>query len=120
MDAEEALAVGGLVQVLFGELDAVEAQRDQAADEVIVVAAQVDHAGAVLLGHLQDAADDGGVGRAPVVLALQGPEIDDVTVQDELVATDAAEHLEELAGLGVLGAEVEIRQDEGAEMDLGA
>ena len=69
-----------------------------------MIAAQVDDARPVFFGHLQDAADDGGVRRAPVVLALQRPEIDDVTVQDELVATDAAQDLEELAGLGVLGA----------------
>ena len=58
------------------------------------------------------------MGRGPVVPALQGPEVDDVAVEDELLAADAAEHVEQGTGLGVLGAEVEVRQEDGAERDL--
>ena len=119
VDAEEPPALQVDVDVFLGQLDAVEGDRDQVADEVVVVAAQVDDLGAVLLRHLHDAAEDGGVGGRPVVLATQRPEVDDVAVQDQLVAADAAEHIEELAGLRVLGAEVEVGQDERAEVDLG-
>ena len=90
MDAEEALPIGSLMQVLFGEFDAIEAQRNQAANKVVVVTAQVDDARAILFRHLENATDDGGVRRAPVILALQRPEIDDVTVKDEFIATDTA------------------------------
>jgi hypothetical protein len=53
-----------------------------------------------------------------VVLPLQRPEVDDVAVQDELVAADAAQHVEELARLGVLGAQMQVGQDQCPEVDL--
>ena len=118
MDAEILASVLGDVDVLFGELDAVEHERDEATDEVVVVATQVDDLRAVLLRHLHDATNHGRVGRRPVVLALQRPEVDDVTIKDEFVAADATEHVEQLARLGVLGAQMEIRKDQRPEMDL--
>jgi hypothetical protein len=118
VDTEILAAVLGHVDVLFGELDAVEHERDQPADEVVVVAAQVDDLRAVLLRHLHDAADDGRMRRAPMILTLERPKVDDVAVEDELVAADAAQHVEELARLGVLGAQMEIREDQRPEVDL--
>ncbi len=89
VDDEEAFAIGGGVDVFFGEADFSEGEGEEAFEDFIVVAAKVDDLGFLFFRHLEDFADDAAVAGEPFGAAFEGPAIDDVAVKDEFFATDA-------------------------------
>ena len=59
--------------------------------DVIVVSPEVHDLGVALLEHLQDDPDEVGVGLRPLAVALELPAVDDVPIQDQLLAAHDGE-----------------------------
>ena len=83
-----------------------------------MVAADVDDLGAALLEHLEDGADETGVGVGPAAGAAQLPAIDDVAVEDEFFAADVFEEVVDLGDAAGGGAEVDVGEDDGFDAEL--
>lgn len=79
-----------------------------------MVAPQVNHLGPVLLHFAQDHADKPRVLAGPVVwLAAKVPGVDDVAVENEFLATGAAEEIVDFGDLAIRCAEVDIGEKNG-------
>ena len=77
-------------------------------EDVVVIAAQINDLRVALFQFLEDDADEARVGLGPLPGAAQLPAVDDVAVEDELLAADAAEKMVHLARLAVGRAEVHV------------
>src|SRR5580658_1434250 len=83
-----------------------------------MVAPEVHDLRVALLEHLQNDADEVGVGLGPLAVSLQLPAVDDVAVEDELLAADVAQEMVHLGDLRVDGPQVDVREDDGARAEL--
>ena len=115
-----AAAVRRLVQVLLDDGEVLEVEREHLAEHVVVVAAQVDHLRVAFFHVFEDDADETRVGVVPLAAAHELPAVNDVAVEDELLAADVAEKMRDLADLAVGGAEVHVGEDDGADAELWA
>ncbi len=110
---EIALAVGGLVHGVLDHLDAAEMGAVIAAQEFVVVAGDVDQAGALarlaqqLLHHVV-------VRLRPIPRRAQRPAVDDVADQVDGVGVVVAEEVEQLVGLAAARAEMHVRNEKRA------
>ena len=68
--------------MILDEAEAVELHRDQAREEIVVVAPEVDDLGVAFLHEGEDAADEARVCAGPLAVAGEAPAVDDVAVQD--------------------------------------
>ncbi len=93
MDHEEAASVGGLVKGPFHDFDAAEMGAGIVAQEFVVIAGNVDDAGA-LAALAQKLLDDVVVLLRPVPAALQAPAIDDIADQVERLGVVIAQEVE--------------------------
>jgi hypothetical protein len=101
------------------QLDIAQHQAGIAAQELVVIAGDVDHLGAAL-AHGQQPADHVAVRLGPVETAAQPPAVDDVADQIELVAVVALEKGRQVFGLAIAGAKVHIGNPQGADTLLAA
>ncbi len=84
-----------------------------------MVASQVNHINVIFLRQLQDPADHRSVWLLPVVLTLQGPAVDNVPVEDQLLASGVLQKSVHLLSLGFWRPQVDVRQDDGAVAEHG-
>src|SRR3546814_18298022 len=82
MQHQQLAAVGGLMDRLAPYLDAAEAEAGELAEHLVMIAGDIDDAGAAP-GPLHQAPDDVIVRGGPVEAALQTPAVDDVTRSEE-------------------------------------
>src|SRR3546814_20372063 len=80
MQHQQLAAVGGLMDRLAPYLDAAEAEAGELAEHLVMIAGDIDDAGAAP-GPLHQAPDDVIVRGGPVEAALQTPAVDDVAHQ---------------------------------------
>ena len=107
VDHQQAPSIGGDVLGLIDQLDIAQHQAGIAAQELVVVAGDVDHLGAAL-AHGQQAADHVAVALRPVHPAAQAPAIDDIADQIDAVGVIALEKGRQVFGLAIPGAQVHI------------
>ena len=109
MDDEVALAVGANVDGVFDHLDAAEMRAVVVAQELVVVAGDVEQARA--LARLpQELLHDVVVGLRPVPARSQLPAVDNVAHEIDRVGFVVTQEVEELVGLAALRAEMDVRQ----------
>lgn len=84
-----------------------------------MIAADVDDLDVLLLHLLQQGADKVRVLMSPPSGGLQGPGVDDVAIEDDLIADAVAEKVRGLHRLGVCHAEMDIGHDERLDSELG-
>ena len=101
------------VDVVAQQRDVGEAQRQDAVEEVVVVAAQIDNMCVVL--NLQQAADEVGVAALPLLApaAQQFPAVDDIAAENQRVARVVLQKTVGLLGLRPLRPEVDVGHDDG-------
>ena len=114
MDDEITFVLGGRVNVFLFETDRTKGKRQKAFEDVIVIAAQVNHLGVFLFHFFQDGADHPAVNGLPLGAALQGPSVDDVAIEHEFFATDVFQKTDDFFGFAFGRAEMDIRQKNGA------
>jgi hypothetical protein len=88
-------AVGCLVHVALGDLDAAEMHAGKVAHELVVVAWNIDDA-AALTRLPQQLLDDVVARLRPVPAALQPPSVDDIADQDDCLRLGDAQEIEEI------------------------
>ena len=111
MHDEIAPPVGGDMGGLTHDLDAAEAQADELARELVVVARHEDHARAVA-NLAQQLLDDVVVRLRPVPAAAQSPAVDDVADQEESVGVVVAQEIERQLGLAAARAKMKIGEED--------
>ena len=116
---DEVATGGRIVQVLVDDAQPGQLEWQKAVEDVIVVAAHVDHLGALLLHLLQQRADEMRVLMPPAAGGSQSPRIDDVAIQDDLIAHAVAQKVSGLDRLGIRHAEVDVGHDERLDAKLG-
>src|ERR1700730_10299294 len=115
MDDEVAVTIGTNMDIALGNLDAAEMSTIIAAQEFVMIARHVDHAGALarlaqqLLHHVV-------IGLRPVPGRTQPPAIDNVADQINGIGVMKAEEVEKKLRLASAGAEMNIGDEEGAKM----
>ena len=114
VDDEEVAAVGGLVDGAVGNDDAAEMGALERTQELVVVAGDVDDAGA-LAALAQQLLDDVVVALRPVPGAAQPPAVDDVADEDRWSRRRGAQEIEQEFGLRRLRAEMDVGEEQGAE-----
>src|SRR5581483_8219149 len=107
VDDEEAAPVGGFMDRGFGDVDAAEMRAVIATQEFVVIAGNVDDAGA-LARFAQQFLYYVVMLLRPVPVGLQLPSIDDVAHQIDYVCVVIAEEIEEAFGLASPGAEMHV------------
>src|SRR5690606_18137681 len=110
---EIAPAVGRLVDRRFADLDAAEMRTVEIAQELVMVAGDVDHPGA-LARLAQDLLDHVVVRLRPIPAIAQPPAVDDVSDQVDGVGVVFPQELEKRIGLRSPGAEMHVRNEEAA------
>ena len=105
-----------LVNVILGHLQTFKLQREEGREDVVVVAPKVNDLRAPLLHFLEHNAHETRVRLLPAPTTPQLPSVDDVAVEDQLVAPDMLQEMVHLVGLGVDGAEMDIGDDYGADV----
>ena len=114
MDDQEVAAVGGLVDVAVGDLDAAEMRALEGAQELVVVAGDIDDARA-LAALAQQLLDHVIVRLRPMPGTAQPPAVDDVADQIDRIGIVIAEEIEQELRLGRLRAEMDVRDEQRAE-----
>lgn len=110
---QQAAAVGGDVDGLVLDDDAPEAAEGEVAENLVVIAGDVDDAGP-LAGLAQQFLDDVVVGLVPVPGALEAPAVEDVADQVEEVGIGLLQEIEKKLGIAAAGTQVDIRNPDGA------
>ena len=110
---QQAAAVGGDVDGLVLDDDAPEAAEGEVAENLVVIAGDVDDAGP-LAGLAQQFLDDVVVGLVPVPGALEAPAVEDVADQVEEVGIGLLEEIEKKLGIAAAGTQMDIRNPDGA------
>ena len=90
------------MDVFVAEVDAVELQGQDFPEEIVMIPAQVDDLGAVLLGFLEDEAEEPGVLDGPLSPFLEVPAVDDVAIHDEFFAVDVTEEMIHLTDFAIV------------------
>src|SRR3546814_10964586 len=108
MQHQQLAAVGGLMDRLAPYLDAAEAEAGELAEHLVMIAGDIDDAGAAP-GPLHQAPDDVIVRGGPVEAALQTPAVDDVAHQVHGVAVDAVEEIDQHPRIAAPRAQVNVR-----------
>ncbi len=106
------------MQPFGGHRDIAENGAAIIAQRLIVVAGNEDDALAVA-GAAQQLLNHGILCRAPVDTAAHGPEIDDVADQEDLFGCVFAQKIEKPFGLACPGTEVDVGEENGADLDHG-
>jgi len=88
---DEVAARWTFVNVVFDDRKIFECEREKGAENIVMVAAQVDHLGPTLLKFLEDDANEARVGLGPLSGAFELPAVDNISIEDELLAADVAE-----------------------------
>ena len=115
MDDQEAAAVGGQVDDLVDDFDAAEMGAEIVAQELVVIAGNVDDARPLaclaekLLDHVV-------VLLRPVPAAPQAPAVDDVADQIDRFGIVIAQEIEKQARLAPLGAEMDVGEEKRPEV----
>ena len=91
----------------------------EVAEFLVVVARHVDHASAVL-GLAKDSAQHVVVKLRPEETAPQAPHVDDVADQVELIHVHTVQEVEHQFGAALARAKMDVRQEGGAYLELGA
>ncbi len=119
MHDEEAAAVGGFVNVGQPDLDAAEMLAREAAEELVVVAGDVDDLRA-LARLAQEGLHHVVVRLGPVPGTLEPPPVHDVADEIDLLGVVRGEESEQPLRLRRLGSEMHVRDEERAEMPVRA
>ena len=109
---QQATAIGGLVNRLAQDLDVAEHHAVVVAEQVVVIARDVDDARAVL-GLAEDRADDVVVGLRPEERLAQAPHVDDVADEVERFGLDRAQEVQQVSGAAAAEAQVDVRDEHG-------
>ena len=107
MQHQQAAAVGGFVDRLAADLDPAEIEAGELPEHLVMIAGDIDDAGATL-GALQDAPDDVVMRGGPVEALLQAPAVDDVADQIQRVAVDVVEEIDQHVGVAAARAQVDV------------
>src|SRR3546814_21172380 len=94
MDDEQLAPVGGLVDRLAADLDPAEIEAGERLDHLVMIAGDIDDAGAALRA-LQHAPDDVIMLGRPEMPFLEAPAVDDVADQIERLAIDMVEEIDQ-------------------------
>jgi hypothetical protein len=112
---QQASAVGCGVDVAVADTDVTESKPVVVAQRMIVVAGHIDDRGPGL-GLVQDGAHDVVVRLGPIQAAFHVPEVDDIPEQVQVIALDGIEKVEQVMGLAVFGAQVDVGDPDAAVM----
>lgn len=113
---DEVATVGGLVEIAVNDFEAAEAQGEKAVEDVIVVAAEVNDLGFLFFNFFEDETDKARVPFVPTAAAIERPSINDVAIEDEVLAGGVFEEMVDLLDLTVRGAEVDVGEEDGLEV----
>lgn len=105
------------MDVFIGNLKPPEDQWKEAVEYVVVVTAEVDHLDLLLLDFLQDQSDEAGMLGGPSAFAVQRPSVDDVPIEDQLVAMGVLEEMINFVDLAVGRSQMNVGQDDRAESE---
>ncbi len=108
MQNEIGFAVSGGVQDFAGHDNAAEIHIDELLEAFVMVAGNVDYL-SFLAAFAEKFLDKDVVVILPMPLGAQGPTVNKIADQIEVAAIDASEEFEEGVHLGVLGAEMDVR-----------
>ena len=114
MDDQIAAPVGAFMHRLVLHLDAAEMRAVIVAQELVVIAGQIDDAHA-LAGLAQELLHHVVVGLRPIPARPQLPAVDDVAHQIDHVGVVVAHEVEEALGLAALGAQMHVGNEQRAE-----
>ncbi|MCY1240141.1 hypothetical protein D9M72_529740 [compost metagenome] len=118
MQHQIVTAVGTLVHVALRHLDAAEVHAGKIAQELVVIAGDVDDAGA-LAGLAQKLLDDVVAVLRPVPAALQPPAVDDVADQHDRLRFVMPQEIEQEVRLGGLRPEMDVGDEQRPELSYG-
>lgn len=116
---DEVAAMGILVNVAVDDLQAAEAEGEEAIEDIVVVAAEVDDAGFALVNFFEDEAQEAGMGAFPSAAAAEGPSVDNIPVEEKGLAVDVFEEVIHLIDLAIGGTQMDIGEDDGPEAEDG-
>ena len=77
---DEVAPVGGLVEIAVNDFEAAEAQGEEAVEDIIVVAAQVNDLGFLFFNFFEDETDKARVPFVPAAASIERPSINDVAI----------------------------------------
>ena len=104
--------------IFFDDPDVSQADGRNVVEEIVMVAAHVDNLRAAGFHHFHQDFDKRRIGRQPFFCAvsLEAPAVDDVAVQNQLVAIDGFEEAADFLHLGMGASQMDIREDDRAIM----
>ena len=105
MDHQQAAAIGGLVDRIVQDPHAREAAADQPAQRLVVIARQVDDAGAAARAD-QERPQDLAVPLRPEPLLLEAPAVDHIADQIEILGLDMLQEIQETLRLAARRAKM--------------
>jgi hypothetical protein len=114
VDDKIALAVAGLMDRGFRNLDPAEMVAVVVSQELVVVARHV-HDARALAGEAQELLHDVVMGLRPVPAVFELPAVHDVTDEIDHVGLMIAQEVEQPLGLAALGPEMNVGDEEGVE-----
>ena len=110
---QQAAAIGGLVDRLAADGNAAEIHAGELAEDLVVIAGDVNDAGTPL-GALQQPPDHVVMRSGPVEFLLQPPAIDHVADQIHGLAVDMVEKVDQHLGVAAARAEMDVGNPDGA------
>lgn len=118
MRDQQALAVRRFVDGFLRERDAAKAETGIIAQHLVMIANNENDA-CSLMRDFQDAADDFIMAIRPIPALFEPPAIDNVAHQIQRFALDRMEKIKQQVGVTAFGAEMDVRDPDGAIFALG-
>ena len=115
---EVTFAVGTVEGVFLHQVQVGKVHRCQGIEKVVVVSTDVNDFGPAVLHHLHENLEEAGMCGLPAARPVLAdvPAVDDVAVEEEPFAVDAAQETADLLDFGVGSSQVNVREDNGAVM----
>jgi hypothetical protein len=114
----EVFFMSGLMDMVAGDGEIAELQGQYFIEEVVMIAADVDHFSVSCGQPFHDEFKEGGMFLFPFAGFAELPAIDDIAVEDERITDVVAEEMDGFFDSGVLYAEVNVRHDNGTIVRL--
>jgi len=105
---DEVVAPGAFVDVFFEDFNLAEEERQATSEKVIVVAAQIDDLRVPLLDFFEHQTNKSRMRICPTSSAGEAPAIDDITIQDQLLAVGVLEEVVYLINFTIECAQMHI------------
>ena len=112
---DQVFAVPALEKIFVYNAEFAEVKRQEAGEDVIMIAAHVNDLGAVFFDFFEDESNKPGVFFGPAPFAGETPAVNDIAIEDEPLAMGMFHEMIHLINFAIQGAQMDIRKDYGFE-----